>query len=465
MAFELAASRLLAPSIGSSMYVWTSVIGVIIAALSLGYWAGGNIADRRVRPTDIAWLLLLAAACIATTLVTGEDFLAFITRLALDPRLQGVAASVVLFLPASFVLGAISPYLARLSNQSLATTGRAVACLGTFNAIGGIIGTFLVGFVLFGLAGTAQALFVILALLVCASWLVKPRHQAVTRSATSLALLAGAAVSLASIPATPGVTTITTPTASYQAVESAYKGQPVRLLVNGIGNAQSAAFTNGNDELVFAYTRQIATIVRQAPARDTILILGGGAFTLPDYLANQYPESTIDVVEIDPQLPAIARKYFGYRGTPNIHISTQDARSYLNTNVRKYDIIIVDVYNETAIPFALTTAQYVQRLRGSLQPSGMVLANIIGSTSPACAPLLGSLHSTYRSGFVHYRVAPQQDIGLRSFQNSIFAYANYPLTGLDGLNEQQFTLSGMMLTDNYAPVERLAGQCGPVLHN
>lgn len=149
LAYELSAARILAPTIGSSTYVWTSVIGVIIAALSLGYAIGGILADRRTKSSDIGVLLLASATTTLISIILSRDALEVIASLVRDPRLQGLIASAFLFSPTSFLLGAVSPYLAKLRTVSLKHTGTSIASLSAANAVGGIVGTFSVGFIFF----------------------------------------------------------------------------------------------------------------------------------------------------------------------------------------------------------------------------------------------------------------------------------------------------------------------------
>ena len=145
MAYELVAARLLAPTIGSSIYVWTSVIGIIIASLSLGYWLGSKLADARQKQIDVVILSLAAALFVVITMLTFTPALAWITDTFNDVRIQGVVASLILFAPASFLLGMKSPYLAKLNIKKLETAGESVANLSALNSIGGILGTFITG--------------------------------------------------------------------------------------------------------------------------------------------------------------------------------------------------------------------------------------------------------------------------------------------------------------------------------
>ena len=147
LCFELVAARLLAPSIGSSTYVWTSVIGVIIAALAVGYWYGGIIADKRNARQDIAYLLLASAVAVLFSQVLYGGVLQSVATWDTDPRLQAVTVTVLLFAPAVSCWEAVRIWpssMSRLASRSTSAGGRA-------RSIGGIVGTFLTGFVLIGL--------------------------------------------------------------------------------------------------------------------------------------------------------------------------------------------------------------------------------------------------------------------------------------------------------------------------
>ena len=109
MSYELIASRMLGPSIGSSMYVWTAVIGIMIFALAIGYTVGGFVADKRVNKNDVAVLLVLSAVLILINIFTYNFVLDNITNIFLDTRTQAVIATIFLFIPVSFLLGMASP--------------------------------------------------------------------------------------------------------------------------------------------------------------------------------------------------------------------------------------------------------------------------------------------------------------------------------------------------------------------
>lgn len=463
MAYELVAARILAPSIGSSIYVWTSVIGVMIAALAVGYAAGGWIADMRANPVDIIRLLFLAALSMVTTLLFYKSVLAWLSMGVSDPRLQGVLAAATLFMPTSFLLGMISPYLAKLRVESVANTGKSVAGLSALNSIGGIAGTFCAGFLFFSLIGSRETLILLAAILVASSWLVQPRHLVKWRIGATVYLLLVATILFATpAKAKTFEATLDTPTSHYDIMNTFYKDRPIRLLVTDPHGFQSGVFTSGSKDLAFDYTQAMTKAVASAPKKQHILMIGGGVFTMPEYLAKKYPNTQIDVIEIDPQLPAIAQKYFRYEPQPNVNVITADARAYLpRIAVGQYDIVMVDAFNDDSnVPFALTTSEYTAQLKRVLVPQGAVIVNMIGGGGE-CMPLLASFDAAYRRSFGSSHVVALDPKHLQQRQNVVAVYANSSVGWAQQLGSmmQIDSSRAVPLTDNLAPVEPLARRC------
>ena len=460
MAFELIASRILAPSIGSSTYVWTSVIGVMIAALALGYAFGGWLADKRVAVQDVAFLLLLSAMTIGGTLVMYDSVLPLITNFIPDARLQGIVAALSLFMPTSFLLGVISPYLARLRVKSVATAGRSVASLSALNSVGGIVGTFTSGFVLFSYVGSRESMALLVAALLVCSWLLVPRVRSGPRAVVTGVLIV--AVTLELIPTGhASALHIDTASSHYRVLTSSYNDVPTKLLVTGPSGAQSGIYTNGSRELVFPYAKAMVKMVAEAPKKDRILMLGGGVYTVPEYLAREYPQSQIDVVEIDPQLEQIAKQYFGYVPPANVRSIADDARAYVAHTTERYDVVLMDAFNEQATPFSLTTREFAHELQSILRPDGVVLVNMIASLNKDCAPLLQSLHASYRSAFGQSVLVAVNDPTFQRRQNVLGVYAATPLDWARVTHAKSDIPQdrAMRLTDNFAPVEPMVQQC------
>ncbi len=459
LSYELVAARLLAPYIGSSIYVWTSVIGVIILALSFGYAFGGWLADKRVKTTDVALLLLLAAGGVGATMVTYSAVLGIVITVIEDPRLQGLAASLVLFAPTSFVLGSISPYLARLKLKSITTTGRVIASLSAINSLGGISGTLITGFILLGYIGSNQILLLLMALLIIFSWIVMPRGYLKERAVISLALAGSGFFALASPLQSGVIADINTASANYRVQEVGSAQAPFRVLVSGPGAWQSGSLKNGSNELVFWYTQKIADVVQQAPKHDSILILGGGAFSLPRYFSEKYPEAQITVVEIDPELAVVAEEYFYYKPAQNITTISEDARAFLQKNNKTYDIIVVDAFSDTNVPFTLVTKEYAAALKQATHSSSQVVVNLIVSTKGACGELFAGINASYKESFGHAAYFPHYKDNLTQRQNVVAVYARQPLASLDQSIAPIFLPDSQGFSDNFSPNDRLHFAC------
>ena len=421
--------------------------------MSVGYYVGGIIADKRNSSLDVALLLLLSATAVTLALVIYESLLGSAVHWRLDVRIQAVIVATLLFAPASFVLGMISPYLAKLNVRSLSASGRSVASLSALNSIGGIAGTFMTGFVLFSYVGSGETMILVIIMLIASSWLIKSPHRKRLRIGLSVAIvltifLAGGAAQR------DNAFAVETPSAHYEIEDFVYKGMEVRGSRTGPHGVQSGVYLNGSSEPVFWYTQQMAQLtLEEKPAR--VLMLGGGTFTLPEYLAEQLPDATIDVVEIDPELAPIARNHFFYSDPSNVNLIFTDARAYLNQSDTRYDVILVDVYGDTSIPFSLMTREYGEQIANHLEPDGVVLANIVAGTVGACRNTLDALSAAYLTQLRYARYNAQV-AGDFIRANILAVYSNRAdITYGNPILLQH----NVVYTDNYAPAEQLYHRC------
>ena len=134
---------------------------------------------------------------------------------------------------------------------------------------------------------------------------------------------------------------------------------------------------NTPDELISNYCRFTSIFL---PAMDNtpkrVLFIGLGAGIMPRFLRKQFPETIIDIVEIDGDIPGIAENYFGLKKDDRMNISIGDGRDFINRTKEKYDIVFIDAYSATNIPFQLTTVEFYRKVRDALAPSGIMTANI-----------------------------------------------------------------------------------------
>lgn len=163
----------------------------------------------------------------------------------------------------------------------------------------------------------------------------------------------------------------------YRIVDRIYNDRPARLLLAGDkGSPQSGLALDDYPELLFDYNQRLFEVALSLNP-SSILVIGGGAFTLPRALLKQLPASRIDAVEIDRLLPRLARKYFQLKRHPRLNIHTIDGRAYIDTCQDNYDLIIVDAFSEYDIPSSLLTTEAAAQYARLLTPGGTIAINII----------------------------------------------------------------------------------------
>jgi spermidine synthase len=469
MAIEIVAARIMSPYFGNSIVVWTSLIGVILAALSLGYWQGGRLADKNPSFARLSLLLVLAGVLVAFIAFSKNFFLAHAANIR-DLRIASIMAEVVLFSPASFILAMVTPYVVRLRLKEIGSSGETVGSLYAVSTIGSIIGTFGAGFILLALIGSTAILLCISALLFLAS-LISSRKAFLGARVAALVL---AAVFALGAPAT-SVTFITgklrfeTDTQYnhalvYDTVDNKTR-RPIRSLDIGRFVTQSSIFTDKNDGLVLEYQKYFRLGQHFDPDARRYLLLGGGAFNYVNEFFRRVPSGSLDVVELDPRLVIIAQKYFDLVSHPDLSIITADARTYLNQSTKKYDVICVDVFGSgLVVPFYMTTQETAQRLYELLGAHGLVVLNLISGIEGTSGHFLRAEVATYRSIFPHVEIfnlgASPEDL-----QNVMLVALKDPAEPIWTSNDPDITTylshrwtrvlenDTPVLTDDFAPVE------------
>lgn len=230
----------------------------------------------------------------------------------------------------------------------------------------------------------------------------------------------------------------------------------MRLIATGPGGFQSGIELGSGDELFFWYTKEIARVVEVAPKKDDILILGGGTYTMPEYFASKYPQSKVDVVEIDPELQAVAEKYFFYNAPRNVRDINDDARTYINNTERRYDVVVVDIYNDSEIPFTLLTREYSAAMRRIVNPGGVVVVNIIANDKGSCRDFWEASTSPYAQKFKFGVFKKRFDTEKKTNTIEVFS-DNSLLLGAD--YRQVDTSKEVIYSDDFSPAEALQRKC------
>lgn len=476
MAYEIVGARLVGPYLGSSVYIWTSIIGVIMVSLSVGYIIGGRRADTHATTHTVAQLYLWIAVAITLTILTATSVLVMLSYSSLDLRLAPLIASIILFAPASILLGIVHPIITKLNVTALESAGRSVAHINALSTIGSIIGTFAAGYIFIPLLGTKETLFL---LALCAIILAALEPARTLRGASAglallLACILVGIIAIAQIQKQGGFHAYETLYATAHIYDYTEKdtGKSIRQLTID-GNNSSSQYIDAYDlrQNYLSFYHYLAN--HYAKKQDKTLLLGGAGYIYPSYFARAFPERTMHVVEIDTALTQIAAQHFdtALYTHPNLTIIHEDARAYLTRTQEKYDVILGDVFRSNlTIPFHLTTQEAITTKYNALTEDGIIIENIGGSLTGKANDTVRAIYTTYKSIFptVHLYFAndPNDTDRLQNIM-LVASKSDHPETGYitDPATAEALThrwdgevAPGMLLTDNHAPVAYLTAK-------
>jgi spermidine synthase len=404
LALELSASRLLAPFFGSSLFVWGNIIGVVLASLAVGYWVGGRVASRGPSIETLGFLTWLAgvSAC-AIPLLSSLVLRGVSDVLAGLPYFLAVAsfvAVILLFAGPLILLAALSPLAVRLGADSLDDVGRVSGTLSAFGTAGSLFGAFIPAFVTIPLLGTRATILGAGGLMILLGGLALRRKRALAALILPIVLLIG----LGRSPASAAVFEKESP---YQHIR-VVKGDDGRnmLLVNeGLG---VQTWEIGPDGLTGSYldaATLMPLLAGDGPKRIAVIGMAGGS-VIRQFRSFMPPEEIagIDAVEIDPEMPAIAKAHFGLRDE-DASIFIEDGRTFLSRPGPAYDLILVDAYRDALyVPPHLATAEFFATVARRLAPEGILALNVIGTDEDD--PLVRAFLSTLAGSFPAVGVSP-----------------------------------------------------------
>lgn len=508
MTLELVAARLVAAFLGVSLYTWTSVIGVVLAGISLGNYVGGKLADI-YPPRKLLPALFLLASVLSLTVLFLVDWLGTWQR----PEwmswplwiLQNV--SITFLLPAC-LLGTISPVVSKAALEVRRQIGSTVGSLYAAGAAGSILGTFLTGYVLIDLLGTRTIVCGIAAGLGLLSLLTAwgQRRAPTPFLATWLVLVIG--VSLLAVGPWPWAERwgyflmlrldeshiLYQDESAYFEIEI-YEAEELddtrvlaldHLVHSYVAMDDPTRLEYGYETVYAALTVRLAP--RDRPPR--ALFIGGGGYSFPRWMEARHPAARIDVAEIDPAVKRAAQEALGLPpdGETRIRTWAMDARNLIaDLRARRteedpgYDFVYGDAFNDLGVPYHLTTREFNDSVRELLTPAGVYMVNVIDIYREGMAEFLGAFVTTLRRTFPAVYVFSGElegytderdtfvvvgsgeplrlhDLGVWTWepvpQGTLFAWAEG-----DELGGEMPTLlargRGVVLTDDYAPVDNM----------
>ncbi|HUH07863.1 MAG TPA: fused MFS/spermidine synthase [Egibacteraceae bacterium] len=467
LVMEILAGRLLAPYVGVSLETYTGIIGVVLAGISLGAWYGGRLADR-VDPRRLLGPLIMAGGALALVTVPAVA-MAGAAVPGGGPAAIVLLAAVGFFAPAA-VLSAVPPSVVKLQLANLAETGRIVGWLSALGTAGAIVGVFVTGFLLVAAFPTRPVLLGLAVALIVGGgilWLwLSPRRDRAGAGLLALALVGGALTVAASSPCQ---------------FESAYfcghiEADPTRpsgrlLWLDALRH--SYVDLENPAHLEFSYSKLIAdALAARWPDGEPVdaIHIGGGGFTLPRFIRHTRPGSTNQVLEIDPLLVEVAQSRLGLSTGDGLTVDVGDARLSLAGHASdSADLVVGDAFGGRAVPWHLTTREFLAEIHRVLRPGGVYAMNLIDS------PPLGFARAeaaTLQEVFAHVALlAPAQRVAGDEGGNFVLVASDEPLDAAaiesqiaerggaeivaDGEALDAFIDGARSLTDDFAPVDQL----------
>jgi spermidine synthase len=409
MALEIVGSRVLSPHFGSSIFVWGSLISVFLGALTTGYFLGGKVADRKPHLQTLGWIIFATSFVIWAIPLFSTQIITILIDLGLGVRFAPLAASIILFFLPGMLLGMVSPYGIRLAAVAITTMGNVSGTLYAISTGGSILGTLLTTFALIPLIRVRTIFFGLGAVLVLISLLALKRISPV-QAVSRIVLLILAWFFFQELPEP----SIITP--NYGNIIDQRDTAYHRIFITETDQYRFLRFDKSWQSSVdikdpykskFNYPDYFHLSWIFKPDIRRVLIIGMGGGTASKKFYKDYPNITVENVEIDPVVVEFAKKYFQVPEETRSQITVEDGRVYLIRNQGPYDLVILDAFFGEAIPFHLMTTEFLQLIKERLTPDGTVAVNFLGALGGKPSRLFRSIYKTLNSIYPRVYVFPE----------------------------------------------------------
>lgn len=485
LVIETVATRALSPFFGNTIFTFSSVISVILVALSAGYYAGGKLADKQPSLKLFFGIIAASGAVLLAFYLLSVFALPFLSA-ALPLTTGPLISSSLLFLAPAFLLGLLSPFAVKLQSARFPEqgVGSVAGTMFFWSTLGSIGGSLLTGFVLIPHLGVDKiftATGIILCLLGIIPFALMSKKDRRLPSAFVMVLVPAIfALSAAGQTWNGAVYAVDGLYEKIVIFDGEYEGRPARFFQQD-RSSSGAMFLDSSDptDLAYEYTKYYSLYKIFNPNAERALVIGGGAYSIPKALLAELPESVIEVAEIEPSLFSLAKEYFGLTDDKRLVNHVEDGRRLLAESDEKYDIIFGDAYHSLySIPQHLTTLEFFKLAKSRMTDGGTFIINVIGDISPEAPSMTWSEIKTFRTVFPNSYFFASRNPDNTEAQNIIFIGVNgdkevdfnseeIAESGnkiIASLSEKRIDLSRVdfsehvTLTDNYAPVEYLTSR-------
>ncbi len=481
LVIEVVATRILSPYYGSTIYTVSSVIGVVLAALSLGYFFGGKLADKYPTEKFFYSIILLSGFSVIVLHLLTLFLLPYIGYKL--PMISGpLIFSVILFFIPSLILGTLSPFTIKLQEKYFPDKGIGSISGEIFfwSTLGSIFGSLFTGFFLIPHFGINQIILGVAIALILLGLLPLIKLGLAKKTLFKIfilnLLLIASVIMLVGVENNNIIYSYDGLYAKYSVFDREYQGKKVRVLMQD--RASSSATFLDSDDLVFDYSKYY--LLHKFLKTDIIntLVIGGGAYSIPKIMLRDLPKAEVDVSEVEASLFELAQKYFGLVKSDRLHNFTDDGRRFLYDADKEYDFIFSDVYNGLSVPAHFTTKEFFEIAKNKMSSDGIFMANLIGDLAGEESKFILSEIKTFQSVFPNSYFFAAESPENTGTQNIVFLgynsdkkidWQNLDLSKEDkdiilplltkeiDLNKFDFS-KAMVFTDNHAPVEYLTAR-------
>lgn len=470
MVIELTAARIVAPIIGSSIYTWTSIIGIILLGTSIGNHLGGRLVDKKNNKYSLS-KALLTSSLLVLYIPPIAEISKKVIYLAITPLISAITISIFIFILPAIALGFIYPILAKYLIRDIDDIGTGTGSLSASWSLGSITGTFMTGFVFIGYIGSTKTILAISILLLVFSLVANEHLKSIYRYVAIYVLLFALYLGIMVI--------LKTDASNIYAKESNYYSIRVadRKLA-GYGetrilflDADSHSMESLSKTKIDSYTNFYPIFSIFNKNIEKIAVIGAGSLELSNNFKNYYPNAAVITAEIDPAVTTTAKKYFKTSNYVVENTISKDGRVFLAESKEQYDVLFSDAYNSfISVPWHLTTKEFFQLAKLRLNKDGVFAINFISAQSGENSALYKSLFSTFSSVFNNNHIFAYGNnkenvqnmvlIGINSDKKMtknelelkiLSSLTNSSLKLIDA-NDQ---ISNNILTDDFAPIDRL----------
>ncbi len=474
MMVEMAAFRLATPYFGASLFVWANIIGLVMIALATGYYLGGKLADWKPEEKILMFIVLFSGLFISFLPILNKFFLPYFTGTSkISPFSKSTVfssfcfLSLLFFIPLLF-LGIVSPFVIRLQNKKLETTGFTSGSVYASSTIGSIFGTFLASFCIIPFLGINKT-FLISAFALILISLIGLRKK--IKKPLFLILLTPI---LLNCPYLARRENLIYQKESFHGLIEVIKNEDLGYVLDINRSGRWSVYHPKKilTNMYFDYFTPLYFLLKKEKGLD-ILIIGHAGGVISRQYSHFFKDKNlkIDGVELDPEITKAAYRFFNLAEQEGLNVINEDGRIYLHKSTKKYDLIFIDAYIDNLyIPFQLSTKEFFELTNSRLKEEG-ILAIMTLSRQPNKEKVFRYLSQTVKSVYPHTYFFPSKSryehfilgskfplkerIATLEERTEINELKEISLDISQNFQEIEKTKTKHLLKDNLAPLELL----------